>query len=301
MLSVLLATHNGADTIGRTLAAMAEMTQPPEGWLLVVVNNASTDATEAEVLRWRERLPLRYFVEPRLGKSFAINAALEHARGDLIVMTDDDVLPAPDWLTELRRVADAYPQCAILGGAIVPAFEGGQPSWPMPQWCRTVLYGETPTYAEGEIGPENVSGANMTIRRSLHEQGWRFREEFLVGEHGLMGEDSDFVRRAVAAGHRVAFAPTASVRHIIRPRQSSLIWMQHRFIRHGRSMVLIEGNTGGAFPRWRVRAAATAAFGVALAAVRQDRARMFELMTAAAYHVGALCQSMAPRRSPASG
>src|SRR5690606_12127703 len=46
MLSVLMATHNGADTIERTLAAMSVMEPPAGGWTLIVVNNASTDDTE---------------------------------------------------------------------------------------------------------------------------------------------------------------------------------------------------------------------------------------------------------------
>ncbi len=58
MISVLMATHNGADTIGRTLAAMSELEAPADGWKLVIVNNGSTDDTEAHILKWRERLPL---------------------------------------------------------------------------------------------------------------------------------------------------------------------------------------------------------------------------------------------------
>ncbi len=303
MLSVLMATHNGADTIERTLAAMSVLDPPAGGWKLVVVNNASDDDTEALVLNWRDRLPLDYVAEPRLGKSFAMNTALGRAEGDVLVMTDDDVLPARDWLVEWRRVADTYPQCSIFGGAIVPSFDGPPPAWPMPERCYTALYGQTPARAEGEIEPTNVCGANMSIRRSVYEDGWRFKEEFLIGDRGLMGEDTDLVRRLARAGHKVGFAPTAVIRHIIHRRQTTLIWMQRRFVRHGRTMFLLEEaredsvskERSAIFPSWRLRAAATSTVRLMLATAAFDKSVMFEQMTAIAYHFGALKEAMALR------
>lgn len=298
MLSVLLATHNGSDTIERTLAAMAELRAPPGGWKLVVVNNASTDDTEALILKWRDRLPLDYVVEPRLGKSAAINTALTRAEGDFFVMTDDDVLPDSDWLVEWRRVADAYPQCSVFGGAIIPEFDGAPPAWPMPEWCHTVLYGKTPCYAEGEIAPENVSGANMCIRRAVYEAGWRFGEGFMVGSQGLMGEDADLVRRLASQGLKVGFAPTAVVRHIIHRRQVSLGWMQKRFFRHGRTMFMAEDVRQDAdrlvfaFPWQRMLRALRSMGRLVLASPGGDKAEMFRQMTTISYDLGAIKQAL---------
>jgi glycosyltransferase involved in cell wall biosynthesis len=91
MLSVLIATHNGADTIERTLAAMAKMAEPVGGWELLVVDNASNDDTAARAREWADQLPLRLLSQSRLGKAFAINLALDEAAGDFIIMTDDDI------------------------------------------------------------------------------------------------------------------------------------------------------------------------------------------------------------------
>lgn len=297
MLSVLLATHNGADTIGRTLAAMSTLHPPADGWELIIVNNASTDDTEQHILKWRDRLPLRYLVEPRLGKSFAINSGLQQASGDLIVMTDDDVLPDPDWLLEWQRVAAALPQCTVFGGAIIPEFDGPPPPWPMPEGSYTILYGETPRYTEGEIEPRNVSGANIAIRSSLLGQGWRFGEAFLVGNKGLMGEDADFVRRLGAAGHKVGFAPMARVRHIIHPEQKSWRWIQNRFFRMGRTLFMLEDVTPGAngpvfqFPYWRIRRAGELLVRMLLSRVRGDKAAAFALARSFAYDLGAIRQA----------
>lgn len=300
MLSVLMATHNGADTIDRTLAAMSELDAPIGGWKLVVVNNASTDDTESHILKWRDRLPLEYIVEPRLGKSAAINTALHHAEGDLIIMTDDDVLPDRNWLTEWRRVADAYPGLSVFGGTVIPEFEGPPPAWPMPEACYTVLYGKTPSQPEGEIEPFNVSGPNMAIRKSISDQGWRFGEGFLVGKNGLMGEDSDFVRRLWAKGHKVGFAPNARVRHIVHKDQMSWYWIQRRFIRHGRTMFMLDDvrrdETSNRlvfrFPWWRLRRGAESVLRLLMVAPSRDRARIFQHSRALAYDLGAISQAL---------
>ena len=123
MMTVILPSHNGGDTIGRTLDAFCRLEQPEGGWRLVVVNNASTDNTSGIVNRYASRLPLLHIQETRLGKSNALNAGIEHVRGDFVVFTDDDVLPDANWLSEWRRVAHRYPEFGIFGGAIEPEFE----------------------------------------------------------------------------------------------------------------------------------------------------------------------------------
>jgi glycosyltransferase involved in cell wall biosynthesis len=300
MISVLMATHNGADTIDRTLAAMSALEAPAEGWELVIVNNGSTDDTEARILKWKDRLPLKYAVETNLGKSKAMNRALTMARGDLIVMTDDDVLPDPGWLTEWRRTVDALPQCSVFGGAILPEFGDTPPSWPMPLAWLTVLYAQTPDYAEGEIEPYNVSGPNMAIRRSVWEQGVRLDEKFLVGKYGLMGEDAEFVKRAHERGHKIGFAPRARVRHIVQKDQLSWRWIHHRFFRHGRTMFALEEvhedaatkQPTFAFPRWRIRRVATSLLKLVAALPSLSRQRIFSHTRSIAYDLGALKQAL---------
>jgi GT2 family glycosyltransferase len=257
------------------------------------------------VLKWQDRLPLKYVTESRLGKSKAINTALGHAEGDLLVMTDDDVLPDRNWLTEWRRVADNFPEHSVFGGAIIPHFDAVPPAWPLPEWCYTVLYGATPDYAEGGIEPVNVSGANMAIRKSVNDQGWKFGENFLVGKKGLMGEDSDMVRRLAAAGHKVCFTPRARVHHIIHPEQTSWSWMHRRFFRHGRTMFMLDDVRWDArskryefrFPWNRVRTAAGSAVHLLLAIPTFDKKKMIRQSQPLAYDLGALSQALALCRS----
>jgi glycosyltransferase involved in cell wall biosynthesis len=97
-----MATHNGADTLPVVLEAYTTLQSPEGDWKLVIVDNGSTDSTNEIIHAFTKRLPLTYAFEPRRGKNRALNTRLASGSGDLIVFTDDDTIPQPDWLKLLR-------------------------------------------------------------------------------------------------------------------------------------------------------------------------------------------------------
>ena len=105
MLTVLLATHNGAGTLPRVLEAYQRLTPPMGGWRVVLVDNASTDDTPAILKDFASRLPLLALRTERRGKNVALNLGLEHVDGDLVVLTDDDAVPEAEWLVALSQAA----------------------------------------------------------------------------------------------------------------------------------------------------------------------------------------------------
>jgi len=60
MLTVLIATYNGARTLPRVLTACCQLESPEGGWKLVIVDNASTDQTKEIIASFSQRLPLTY-------------------------------------------------------------------------------------------------------------------------------------------------------------------------------------------------------------------------------------------------
>src|SRR6516165_5041068 len=100
-VSVLLATFRRPDVLERTLAAMSRMSVTALAWELVVVDNAGDHSTKAVCKGFARHLPIRYFVFPKPGKSAALNHGTSKVGADLVVLTDDDVLPEREWLPEL--------------------------------------------------------------------------------------------------------------------------------------------------------------------------------------------------------
>ena len=106
MIMVLFSTFNGADTLPAMLESLTRLTPPPGGWKLVAVDNGSTDGSGDLLRSFPGRLPLTVLSEPAKGKNRALNRGLEIAKGDLVVLTDDDIIAGADWLSAWASVAD---------------------------------------------------------------------------------------------------------------------------------------------------------------------------------------------------
>jgi Glycosyl transferase family 2 len=99
-LTVPIATYNRAAILGEAIeSALAQRLPPSVRWELVVVDNNSHDDTKAVVEHYirTSAVPVCYLFEGRQGKSYALNAGLKRAEGDVIAFTDDDVLVSPEW------------------------------------------------------------------------------------------------------------------------------------------------------------------------------------------------------------
>jgi cellulose synthase/poly-beta-1,6-N-acetylglucosamine synthase-like glycosyltransferase len=86
-VSVILAVHNGASFIRAKLASLRALDYPPDLLEILVVSDGSTDETEA-IVEQCSAPGLRLVRSPRGGKAAALNAALEHASGQVLFFTD---------------------------------------------------------------------------------------------------------------------------------------------------------------------------------------------------------------------
>ena len=183
MLTVFIATRDGAETLPRTLSGYTRLVSPEGGWKLVLVDNGSEDDSARIARSFGERLPLVLLGEPRRGKNRALNRGLAELEGDLAVFSDDDAIPEPDWLVRLRAAADCHREYAVFGGRILPLWDTPPADWIL-QWVRTA-----PVFAltdsgleEGPCDATKVWGPNMAIRASWFRGGYRFDER--IGPNG---------------------------------------------------------------------------------------------------------------------
>src|SRR4051794_4537252 len=127
--SVLIATFNRAAVLRQTLESLASLA--PEGsWEVIVVDNNSLDDTRQVVETTAGTFPvsLRYVFEREPGRSAALNAGFQAARGEILVTTDDDVRVEPDWLDRIAAGFTEY-HCDYLGGRVLPIWPGERPDW----------------------------------------------------------------------------------------------------------------------------------------------------------------------------
>jgi cellulose synthase/poly-beta-1,6-N-acetylglucosamine synthase-like glycosyltransferase len=100
-VSVLIPARNEATTIGQLLAALGEQTYPSHQFEVIVIDDYSTDRTAALVNN--SSLNNLKLIIPDAeaacsSKKKAIEAGIRAAKGTLILTTDADCIPPPQWI-----------------------------------------------------------------------------------------------------------------------------------------------------------------------------------------------------------
>lgn len=284
MLTILMATFNGARTLPGVLNAYCQIKSPADGWKLVIADNGSTDNSKEIIKGFENRLPITYVYEAKRGKNAALNTALSEVSGDLIIFTDDDAKPAPDWLLQLSACAASNPDYAIFGGTILPEWELEPPDWILRLVPLGLTYALTaPDLEEGPIFPGLVWGPNMAVRREVFNSGHRFNDT--IGPNGsnyAMGSETEFTIRLSRAGYKSWFCKKAVVQHFIRANQVQKSWVLKRAFRFGRGMYRqsLESKAPETpmlfgVPRWMLRKFVSEALYTMVGTIAQNADRSF--------------------------
>jgi GT2 family glycosyltransferase len=193
--SVIIPAYESQETIANTLRGLRA--QEFAEFETVVVDSSPGDATE--VLVEAEFPEVTYERSARrLIPHEARNRGVELARGELLVFTDPDCVPHPDWIRRLVRVHDAgHP---IVAGAI----EDAGSKW----FDRGVhLTKFSPWIAGGAPGPRaDLATANLLWSRSVWERFGPFPTNRWCG-------DTELCWRARERGIELRFEPAAVVDH----------------------------------------------------------------------------------------
>lgn len=249
--TVALCTHNHADRLVRTLADLPGLRAPESPWELLIVDNASTDATPELLARhvWPGDWVVRMVREEKLGIANARNRAVSEAHGDYLIFLDDDETPDPDWLSAYERLIDAHDPDAF-GGRIQVLFED-----PPPVWMREELlgflgaldWGEQPRLLSDPSTP--LYTGNFGFRRAIVDDVGRFDSRLgRMGAANNGGEDVDFYRRIVAAGLRVWWTPEAVIHHRIQAAKLNRRYFRDLHYRQGRMEAIRRRGMGSRIP-----------------------------------------------------
>ena len=214
--SIIVCTYNRAESLRDTLRALrAQKTSPTRSWEVVVVDNNSKDDTRKVVEEVQAEWPLlRYEFEQAQGLSHARNHGIATAQGDVLLFTDDDVLPEPEWM-EVTLSGLEKSNADACGGYIAPIWET-----PPPAWLTERFYGflavrtdRTDDYPITQAS-QAPFGANMAMKRTVFDRVALF--DTSRGRKGNVlasGEDGEMFERILAAGLKAIFLGQSRVHH----------------------------------------------------------------------------------------
>jgi glycosyltransferase involved in cell wall biosynthesis len=258
LMTVAICTLNHAESLRRTLDSLAVMEVPKRlDWEVVVVNNGCTDHTEEVIAAFSGRLPLRREAEPERGLSRARNRAVEAAKGDYFLWTDDDVVVDPGWLAAYVAAFRRRPDAAVFGGPVFPRFEP-----PVPRWIvesETQLRG---VFAYWDIGNEErplwdarrvyymPCGPSFAVRGAEQR---RFRYNLKLGMapgQKRRGEELDVLERIRCAGASGYWVPEARAEHCARRDMQTIRYVSEYYRSSGETNAYLWEGDCPAKPVW---------------------------------------------------
>lgn len=197
-VSVVVPTYQRPDLLERCLEALRRQTLAPDAYEIIVCDDGpSAQAKTVVQSATSSSGPAVHYLEitATQGPAGARNCGWRHARAPIIAFTDDDTVPAPDWLMGGLD--------AMSSGA---AAATGRLEMPLP-----VNPSDIQLDAAGLTTAEFVT-ANCFVRRDVLQEVGGFDERFSMAWR----EDSDLHFTLLERGYSVVRASDALVVHPLR-------------------------------------------------------------------------------------
>jgi GT2 family glycosyltransferase len=218
-VSVVVCTHNGAQTLPECLERARQLSYPD--FEVIVVDDGSSDASKEIAYRHGATV---VGVDHR-GLSAARNAGIARATGEIVAFLDDDAYPDPDWLHYVAAALRTNGHAGI-GGPNIPPDDG------LVAECVAAAPGGPIHVLISDREAEHVPGCNMAFRKSALEEIGGFDEQFRVA-----GDDVDVCWRLQEAGWTLGFSAGAVVMH--RRRDSVRRYLKQQY-GYGKAEALLE-------------------------------------------------------------
>ena len=206
LVSVVVATYNRADSVARLLAQLAGQTLPPDRFEVVVVDDGSTPPVGDRLTALCVPYGLLVLAQQNAGPAAARHAAILRSRGDVIVIVDDDMSIAPDFLTQHLAEHPRGSRRVVLG------WVRADPGTRLRLFERFQLVAIERLVADVRAGRAHPRGSN------LYTGNVSFRRDDYLAVGGFdptfrLSEDSELGIRLERAGATVAVCDRAVALH----------------------------------------------------------------------------------------
>jgi 1,2-diacylglycerol 3-beta-glucosyltransferase len=233
-ISVIIAARNEETNLRDCLESVAQQTYPVSLYEIIVMNDGSTDGTEAICSDFAKRYPNIKAIQVNednviRGKANALAQGIEASSKEIVLITDADCTVPKTWVeqTAIRYSSDV----GLIGGftlqkATTP-FEGMQSL----DW--TFILGMAAATA-GLGNPLGSIGNNLSFRRSAYDQVGGYRKlKFSVTEDYT-------VVQAIVGSHKWKYFYPIDLKHLVEskscPDYLSLLRQKHRWGKGGLDM-----------------------------------------------------------------
>lgn len=215
----------------RVLQALRNQKAVPESSYEVLVVENPTKTVVGEKLT--KHYGFRHEVCEKLGANAARNHGTELARGKLIGLLDDDVVPMPTWVSRVMGLHGFFPHVGIVGGKLSLEFLDEKPKWVNGAflWWLSEVDWEADGFTDIYNKQQHIVSGNMTYRKSMWEEVGGFPEwAGLRGRDVLtVNDEISFTNNCGKLGNpHVGYDPDLVAEHLIPASRCTLDYMKTR-------------------------------------------------------------------------
>ncbi len=197
LISVVIPACDASKGLGACLDALERQTVPRQRYEIIVVHDGPVDAT---IETAADRQGVASLSQPHKGAAAARNLGAKHARGDILLFTDADCIPDPNWIEAMTAPFANQEITGVCG--VVRTRQSGL----VPRFIQLEY-----DYRYRNIARHDridfVNTGTAGYRRQVFMDSGGFREDLLGAE------DAEFSFRLASTGHKLVFAPEAIVYH----------------------------------------------------------------------------------------
>lgn len=234
-VSIIIPTYNRSKLIGITLDSLLKQTYPKELFEILVVDNNSTDNTSVVIEEWiiKSEGRIRYFAEPRQGSHFARNGVIQHARGELLYFTDDDMIADSNLLSGLVNIFKENPNVGTATGRVIPKWEIEPPVW-VKKYCTNGWLSLYDRVEEIYISDDDfgVFSCHQAVRKEVFILAGGYNPDIVNGEW-LGDNETGLNIKIKSLGYQFAFIRSSVTQHMIPPQRMTQLYLNKRFANQG--------------------------------------------------------------------
>ena len=220
LCSIIVPVYNGAATIERCLDALERQSADSDCYEIIVVDDGSSDGTLARMQSWQERHPQVHLIiveQQNAGPAAARNLGVLQAKAPLLLFTDADCAPLPQWIEALcmpfGRPSSLFslpPLSEVQADELIVGTKGTYVTEQSSLVAQFVQVEYEERYARMKLHPQIdfIDTYSAAYRRDVFNAHNGFDTRFQIAE------DQDLSFRLVAEGYQLRFVAEAQVAHL---------------------------------------------------------------------------------------
>lgn len=208
LISAIVPTYNRLPILKKCLAALEAQTLPANQFEVIVIDDGSSDGTEAFMRQYTAPFHLQYLRQKNGGTGAARYNGVKHATGEYLLLMNDDTICDKDVAEQHMRIQHSNPgeRWAVLGNFEYPAAARERA---LTHYFRVepFMFPQVNMEEGCPYGYSYFITCNLTVRREAVVQAGSFDSTY------KLSEDTELGLRLHERGYRVLYNPSAHAWH----------------------------------------------------------------------------------------